>query len=742
MRSNPYASTAPTRLLAFDSETWLIQPGLLSPPLVCGSFAWPTSDGGDDYILHDKEETLDIVRNALRGHELLVGQNIAFDFGVLCARDPSLIPLVFEKYARGEVFDTLLAEQLIRIHQGTLSEGGGVSLADLGKKYLGVDMSEDKHGADAWRMRYHELDGIPLELWPNEARDYPIRDARYTLQIAQRQIADGRNLWDLPEQAETAWVLHLASMWGIRTDKPWVDEFTAKVTAEHTRSRARFLAAGLLKVRRCVKKDGVLETPDVIDRDALRVAKEIASEKAPGTYALLAKAEADLNAGRPMRYGTDKKALEALVSEAYNGNPPVSSKGNIRTNKDALWESGNTLLEEFADAQEGEKYFTTYLKVLQQGTKTPINPRFNTLVETGRTSCSKPNLQNVPRGGALGNPREAFVSREGMVFCSLDYPAFELSMLAHALEHFGLRSRMADAIRAKQDLHVRLAAQIKNTTYEAAYAAVKKQEKWATDFRQMAKAANFGLPGGLGPAKLVTYARQSYDARFCLLSGQAPVCGVEKHFDKRSKTFVCKACFEIAQGLKESWFETWPEMNSVDGYFALVNSWTRDEVITVQNDEGEWEDIRVGSVEQLISGRVRGRCNFTNGANTVFQGLAADVAKRALRLVARECYTDPKSPLWGSRIVVFIHDELFMELPEGRAQAAAFRAAELMNQAFHEYCPNLPCDVRPALMRRWFKKAEEVYDANGRLMPWEAGVKYTHTAEGRLVVPAGVVVCR
>lgn len=784
MKLSPYTGRT---LWAFDTETWLIQPGLLAPPLVCGSYArskcfggdcgWPCSQCGSEYggrcdpgckgvdtcdcpkegIL-DKAQTRREFREVLESQRILVGHNLAYDFGVMCADDPTLVPLVFAKLERDECFDTMVAEQLIQIHEGTLGQttsgsGGGLSLEDLGRKYLGSDRKSEKSGPDAWRLRYAELDGIPLEQWPEAAVAYPIRDARETYDIAAAQIAldqaarergeeGGRNLHDLPAQLRAHWVLHLSGMWGIRTDKPWVDEFTAKVTKEHSRSRAEFLAAGLLKVRRCVKKDGVLETPDEIDADALEDAIKDAAERiSPKESDLgktlqkrltgLEKALKDFDAGKPQRYGTDKKALEERVVDAYQGDPPLSAKGNIRCNKDTLWEAGSDLLEAFADAQDNEKFFSTYLKVLAQGTEVPINARINLLLLTGRTSMSKPNLQNLPRGSEAGRPREAFVAREGCVFASLDYPTLELRTLAYALEYFGFRSHMADALREGQDLHARLAAQIKGCTYAEFMDALHRKEQWAKDFRQMAKAANFGLPGGLGAVKLVAYARQSYDARFCLLSGEATVCGVEKVFDKRSRTTVCKACLGVAKKLKDTWFETWPEMNSETGYFALVNEWTQREVIEILDEDGQPEEMNVGSVLQILSERVRGCCNFTNGANTIFQGLAADIAKRSLWLVGKEMYCDPASPLWGHRLLVFVHDEQFNELQVKGAAAAAERAARLMEQAFAEYCGpdaphskekgllGIPCTVEPALAFRWYKDADTQRDAAGNVVPVE-----------------------
>ncbi len=108
---------------------------------------------------------------------------------------------------------------------------------------------------------------------------------------------------------------------------------------------------------------------------------------------------------------------------------------------------------------------------------------------------------------------------------------------------------------------------------------------------------------------------------------------------------------------------------------------------------------------------------FCDGANTLFQGLAADGAKNALFRVAHECYVDQGTALFGTRPVVFVHDEIIAEVPADIAHEASERLAVVMCQAMAEYVPDVPITAKPALMERWLKAAEPVY-ANGRLVPW------------------------
>jgi DNA polymerase I-like protein with 3'-5' exonuclease and polymerase domains len=126
-------------------------------------------------------------------------------------------------------------------------------------------------------------------------------------------------------------------------------------------------------------------------------------------------------------------------------------------------------------------------------------------------------------------------------------------------------------------------------------------------------------------------------------------------------------------------------------------------------------------VEQLYSRRIRGGTNFTSEANGDFQALLADIAGRAQFRVSREQYADKASVLYGSRSVLFAHDELFGEAREDVAADVAERVKEIMIEEFRKGCPNhvAACKAEPAIMRRWYKQAECVRNESGRLIPWE-----------------------
>jgi DNA polymerase-1 len=285
-----------------------------------------------------------------------------------------------------------------------------------------------------------------------------------------------------------------------------------------------------------------------------------------------------------------------------------------------------------------------------------VHPQYNVLVKTGRTSCRKPNMQNPPRGGGF---REVFEPRPGFVYALCDYDQIELVALGQIHLWMFKTSAIADAVNEGRDLHLEVAARL-NPEDPPAY-------------RQASKAANYGFAGGLGSEAFRDYARGS---------------GVDISEDD-------------AKEIRAAWLKTWPEMKK---YFTHISNKTT------------WGPCEI---TQFKSGRVRGGCTYTQGANTYFQGLVADGCKSALFNVSRACYTDKKSPLYGSRPVAFLHDEIIIEAPEEKAAGAAQELSRVMIEIMTEWIPDVKIGASAYLSRVWSKKAGPVYDAGGGLLPWE-----------------------
>ncbi len=692
------------KLVSFDLETHLIDDGLLAPRAVCLSWRYleAPSPGGAmhkheamvpwgasirpefsrDAGIFPMQEGAEWLSSCLGDPEVhFVNQTIAFDFGCMAAEWPELIPLIFAAYDAGRVSCTKLRERLIAIALGVLAEddrqAAKFDLATLTKTYTGRDRSSVKSGPDAWRLRYGELEGVPLEAWPVEAITYPLGDTEDALDVFAGQIAaaeragilsdDGIRLVNEPEQAAAAWALHLAGCWGIRANAGRV-----AVLAEQIAERAKKLDA--LK-----NEHGLFNAP-----------KLVKGVEKPAT--------------------NNKKALQALVAKAYGGfeSAPktagrLDKKTNIRTpevatDKETLLNSGDELLIEIAEAGDSlSAVRNTFLPALVRAVNAPVCPSWQALVASGRISCWAPNLTNQPRTGGV---RECWEARPGYLFFNADYSIAELRSLAQVTFTLFGQSSMREALNDGKELHLLTAAGILGITYEECVRRYKAGSPDVCDKkqggRQLAKPVNFGFPGGMGAETFVKTAWKDYRIKLG-----------ETH----------EAAIQRANELRNLWLATYPEVRA---YFRYIS------------ERGDVFELR-----QHKSGRLRGGLSYCSGANTLFQGLTADGAKAALYFASRECYTGeseawnppavsgpafsgtPRSPLFGCRMNAMIHDELMGEAPEARAHEAAVRLGEVMVHGMQIYTPDVQTVVEPVIMRRWYKDAKPKFGPDGRLAPWE-----------------------
>jgi len=309
----------------------------------------------------------------------------------------------------------------------------------------------------------------------------------------------------------------------------------------------------------------------------------------------------------------------------------------------------------------------------------------------------------MPRKGTI---RPCFVPRPGWVYVSCDYAALELATLAQCCLNLGLPSAMANAINEGQDLHSRLAGRFVGISYEDAMARKASKDPEFQGLRQSAKPANFGLPGLMGPPRLVLTARKD-GVYFCEGAGSTPKgqCSTNVkayRYKGRAIPPTCSVCLELATEYRELWYSEWPEMRDYHR-------------ITVEAAE---ECERGEAFESFGTGMLRMETSPNAVANHLFQNLAAQGAKHAAWLLAKECYLPGSVMYNNSRLVVFVHDETICEVREEVLTECAFRQAELMVQGMREYVPDVLIQVEPAAMRRWFKGAEKVLGGDGRLRPW------------------------
>lgn len=635
------------KTISFDTETYLISKEKPSPPIVCGSFCDGESVailGGDEA---GKDQLYDHVCSWLDEGHRIVCHNAAFDMTVLITAWPELMESVFDHYSKGLVECTVIREKLIDIARGNLSPNKGFySLAHLVKNYKLGSFSSDEKGEDAWRMRYSELDGIPIEDWPKDAVDYPLKDAGLTWSLYHHQTPRGEKygaLSDCRFQAMADFALRLTSLRGLYTDSERVFELRKELEQKIEEAAEQAIELGLMERGLKIVKD----------EDGKSVKKEVPKANGKGMKLVCVKESCLKKKNKVLqdRVVSHMKSLGKL--------PKKTDKGGIAIDADTLRDYVGKVpgVEEWLAYVKNEKQMSTYIPTLERGIDHPVRPQFDVLKETGRTSSYSPNIQQMPRKGGI---RECFRAREGYVFINSDYDAQELRCLAQVWMSLFGKSRMARFFQRDPnfDPHSLFASEaFLKCTYEEALQRVADKDEEALDARQRAKIANFGYPGGLGPATLVEYAR-----------------GFGYYLTEQ----------ESVQ-LKNSWLNTWPEANQ---YFLWANKQI---------------DIHDGTAIQLGSKRKRGKCSYCQLLNTMFQGLAGDITKWALWNVMLERVKSPDSPLGLSHPVTYIHDEIGIEAPEDCAEEAAQQLVAIMERCQEDLTPDVPARAGFKIGKHWEK---------------------------------------
>ncbi len=229
-----------------------------------------------------------------------------------------------------------------------------------------------------------------------------------------------------------------------------------------------------------------------------------------------------------------------------------------------------------------------------------------TATATGRLSSSDPNLQNIPVRGEWGKRiRAAFKAARGYRLMSADYNQIELRILAHLSQDQGL----IDAFREGVDIHTSTACRIFGLPPHLI----------SSEMRRAAKTVNFGVIYGMGPFAL---------------SGELGTSQAE------AKQYI-NNYFQHYAGVKR-FVEKTIEEAMREGYVKTVFNRRR--------EIPELKSVRNGT--RNLGERL--------AVNTVIQGSAADMIKLAMVRIARRLEQENL----GARMILQIHDELIVEIPE------------------------------------------------------------------------------
>jgi DNA polymerase I len=290
------------------------------------------------------------------------------------------------------------------------------------------------------------------------------------------------------------------------------------------------------------------------------------------------------------------------------------------------------IIEQIFEFRELSKLKNTYIDVLPAlvDARGRVHTSYNqAITQTGRLSSSEPNLQNIPIRSKEGKRiREAFIPDSGCVLMSADYSQIELRVIAHLAGD----ETMIKIFNEGRDIHSETAAAVYGVS----------EDSVTPEIRRVAKIINFGI-----------------------------IYGVSAH------------------GLKQQTGMTREEgKNLIEKYFTVhpkIKKYT-EEMVTQAHELGYVETLfgRRRYLPEIKSSNfaVRGAAERM-AINMPVQGTAADLMK--LAMIDINATLNDICP--SAKILLQVHDEIVLEVPEKEAQKVAQFIKEKMDNVVHLSVP-------------------------------------------------------
>jgi len=331
-------------------------------------------------------------------------------------------------------------------------------------------------------------------------------------------------------------------------------------------------------------------------------------------------------AGQPFNLNSPKQIQEILFERLGLPVKKKTPSGTPSTDEEVLQELAldyplPKLLLDYRGMAKLKSTYTDKLPQMVNAQTGRVHTSYSQAVAvTGRLASSDPNLQNIPIRTPEGRRiREAFVAPEGSRIVSADYSQIELRIMAHISGDQGLLRAFAN----NEDIHRATAAEV----FGVALDAVSNEQ------RRYAKVINFGLIYGMSAF------------------GLASQLNIER---------------SAAQQYIDLYFARYP---GVKGYM----------------DSTREQAKRMGYVETVFGRRLwLPEINSSNGAkrqaaeraaiNAPMQGTAADLIK--LAMIAVQGWLEREK--LQTRLIMQVHDELVLEVPQAELPQVKERVRELM----------------------------------------------------------------
>ncbi|SIS46433.1 DNA polymerase I [Insolitispirillum peregrinum] len=334
-------------------------------------------------------------------------------------------------------------------------------------------------------------------------------------------------------------------------------------------------------------------------------------------------------AGEEFNVGSPKQLAEILFEKMGLKGGKKGKTGTYSTNAEVLEElaaAGHDLPARVLDWRSIQKLKSTYTDALiaAMDEQQRVHTSFAlTITSTGRLSSSDPNLQNIPIRTEEGRKiRAAFVAEPGYKILAADYSQIELRLMAHVADIPALRTAFAE----DQDIHALTASQVFGVPMDGMDPMIRRRAK-AINFGIIYGISAFGLARQLGISRGEAQAFiDAYFARFPEILAYMERTKDEARKNGFVRTLFGRKCFTPGIGEKNPTLRGFAERSAI---------------------------------------------------NAPIQGGAADIIKRAMIALPAAL----QAAGLQARLLLQVHDELVLEVPEAEADATAALVRQVMEGA-------------------------------------------------------------